>query len=225
MVPIESQGTRRKRVPWAGAGALGRLVWIAALIMLLTAAGLAPAPHPINSGASTFRITGAVRAMPTDLTASPSCEGPDAVLVPGITRCLVFQVHNTLEDPIEVRSITMGLDSSFPPPPSGCSADKLTLPSYSGSLKVPAQGNAETPGLPIQLKNTPTNQDDCQEKMLHFTFAGTAIAADPDTNGPHQGLPETGAALAGTVLGAVLLLVVGWILHARIRRHRNKASS
>lgn len=220
---------RRRRGGWMIASRGHGVVLVAVLAFLLTAAGTPPVPVVMDSNPSTFRIEGEVRAMPVGSSASPQCEGPPAVLAPGVTRCLVYQVHNTLDQPIEVQTITMGLDPDFPPPPSGCSAEKLLLPNFSGVLQVPAGGRAETPGLPIQLKNTPTNQDDCQQKVLHFTFAGTATAADPSSPGPDRDLADTGAALGGLLLGGLLLgagvlISAGWVLLAVAKRRRAKAS-
>ncbi|MEP7161284.1 MAG: hypothetical protein ABI746_09280, partial [Dermatophilaceae bacterium] len=132
----------------------------------------------------------------------------------------VYRVHNTLDRSIEVQTITIGLDPSFSAP-SGCTAEKLVLPSFSGGLQVPAGGREETPGLPIQLKNTPTNQDDCRQTVLHFTFAGTAGPGSPV---PDPELPVIGAALGGPLLGGALVSA-GLILLAVARRRRSGASS
>ncbi|GAA5227890.1 hypothetical protein GCM10025778_24230 [Paeniglutamicibacter antarcticus] len=198
---------------------------LAVFAFLLTTLNTPPITIVLASSSSTFKIDGEIRAMPTDSPATIQCEGPTAMLIPGVTRCLVYQVHNTLDRPIEVQNITMRLDPSFPSPPSGCSAEKLLLPSFSGVLQVPANGHAETAGLPIQLKNTPTNQDNCREKMLHFTFVGAATYTEPSSPGPNQDLPGTGAALGGLILGAGLLVSAGWILLAAAKRRRDKASS
>ncbi|MBG0740862.1 hypothetical protein IV500_15915 [Paeniglutamicibacter antarcticus] len=207
------------------AGGLGRVVLTAALALLVTAASIPTVPALLNSSPSTFRIEGEVRAMPVGSSTSPRCEGPPATLAPGVTRCLVYRVHNTLDHPIKVQTITMGLDPLFPAPPSGCSAEKLLLPGFSGVLSVPAGADSETHGLPIQIKNTSTNQDDCQQKMLHFTFAGTATYADPSSPVPNQELPDTGAVIGGLLLGTGVLALAGWILFMAARRRRAKASS
>lgn len=215
----------RRRHGWRTLSGLAGVVLVAAFAFLLTAASNPPVPAVLDSSQSTFRIEGQVRAMPAGSPASPRCGGPAVVLVPGVTRCFVYRVHNSLDRPIEVQRITMGIDPAFPPPPSGCSAEKLHLPSFSGALQVPAGGHSETPGLSIQLKNTQTNQDDCQQKMLHFTFAGTASYADPGSFVPDQELPVTGTVIGGLLLGAGILGSAGWILLAAARRRRTEASS
>lgn len=163
--------------------------------------------------------------MPVGSSPSPRCEGPPAVLAPGVTRCLIYRVHNTLDQPIEVQTITMGLDPDFPPPPSGCTAEKLLFPSFSGVFRVPAGGRGTAPGLPIQLKNTPTNQDDCRQKVLHFAFAGTATYSGSNTALPIQKLPVTGTALAALLLVGGGLVSAGLMLLAVARRRRAGASS
>lgn len=206
------------------AGGLSSLLLVAVFAVLLTAASPPSLPVLLSSGPSTFRIDGAVRAIPVGSSAAVGCEGPPAVLAPGVTRCLVYRVHNTLDQPIEVQSITMALDPAFPSPPSGCSVEKLLLPSFSGVLQVPAGGRGETPGLPIQLKNHPTHQDDCRDTVLHFTFTGTATYTGPSSAVPDQELAGTGAALGGLLLGAGVLLSAGSVLLAVGRRRRVEAS-
>ncbi len=201
------------------------VVLVAVLAFVLTAASTPPVPASLSSSPSTFRIEGEVREMPVGSSTSPRCEGPPAMLAPGVTRCLVYRVHNSLDQPIEVQTITMGLDPGFPAPPSGCSVEKLLLPGFSGALQVPARGRSETSGLPIQLKNTPTNQDDCQQKMLHFTFAGTATYGDPGSPVHDQQQPETGAVISGLLLGTGVLVLAGWLLLMAAKRRRAKASS
>lgn len=202
---------------------LGGLLLLAASVLEVGEANAAPVT--LTQDERTFRITAVVRAMPVGSLASPRCEGPAALLVPGVSRCLVFQVQNTLERPIEVRTITMGLDPAFPPPPSGCSAEKLLLPSFSGVLTVPAKGKGETPGLPIQLKNTPSNQDDCQQKLLNFTFSGTASYAGPENPGLDPHMPATGSTVSGLLLGGGVLALTGLLLLAASRRRRARSSS
>ncbi len=203
----------------------GSAAIFAVLAFLLTAATNPPVPDVLDSGPSTFRIEGEVRAVTAGSPAGSQCQGPAAALIPGVTRCFVYRVHNSMGQPIEVQRITMGLDPAHPSPPSGCSAEKLLLPSFSGALQVPAGGHGETPGLPIQLKNTPSNQDDCQQKLLHFTYSGTATYADPIGAAPGAELPVTGAGLGGFLLGTGVLVSAGWILLAAARRRRAKAST
>lgn len=216
---------RRGRGGWMLAFGLNGMLLVAGLTFLLAAASAPSVPVLLTSGPSTFRIEGEVRTMPVGSPSAPRCEGPAAVLAPGVTRCLVYRVHNVMDQPIEVQTITMGLDPSFPPPPSGCTAEKLLLPSFSGVLPVPAGGRGTAPGLPIQLKNTPTNQDDCRQKVLHFTFAGTATYTGPTSPLPDQQLPVTGAALGALLLVGGGLVSAGLILLAVARRRRAGAVS
>lgn len=216
---------RRRRDGWRTTGRFLCAAMVAVLSFLLTAASMTTIPDMLNSSPSTFRIEGEIRVMPAESSASPQCQSPAAVLVPGVTRCFVYRVHNAMDQAINVQTITMGLDPDFPAPPSGCSAEKLLLPSFSGALQVPAGGHSETQGLPIQLKNTPSNQDDCQQKVLHFTFAGTATYTNPVSAPPDNELPTTGAALGGFLLGACVLATAVWIMLSAARRRRAKAST
>ncbi|MDO5753419.1 hypothetical protein [Arthrobacter sp.] len=214
-----------KRERWRNNRCIPSAAFLALLAFLLTAASNPPLPELLGSSPATFRIEGEVRSMPAGSSATPLCQGPVAVLVPGITRCVVYRVHNSMDQAITVKTITMALDPAYPSPPSGCTAEKLLLPSFSGTLQVPAGGHSETPGLPIQLKNTPSNQDDCQQKTLNFTFSGTATYANQIGPAPEQELPTTGAALGGFLLGAGVLGSAGWMLLAAARRRRAKACS
>jgi hypothetical protein len=109
---------------------------------------------------------------------SPACSGAAAPLDPGVTRCLVFSVHNDLSVPMTVQTIDMSLDSTFPVPPSGCAGADLSLPTFTGALAVPGDGSAATAGLPISLSDTATNQDSCENTALHFSYVGTALYTD-----------------------------------------------
>ncbi|WP_218868892.1 hypothetical protein [Glaciibacter psychrotolerans] len=144
------------------------------------------------------------------------CSASAATLVPGVTRCLLFRVHNTSTQPITVRTITMSLDSTFPQPPSGCSAENLSLPTFTGLLPVTAGGWAESPGLPIRLENTATNQDNCKQTVLHFVFDGTASGSESQQG---DGLAATGAAkLTGALLIGIVMVGLGMMVSGTNRR-------
>lgn len=151
---------------------------VAALVMGLTSFVLGPRSgstqhlgFELTSGPSSFIITSAIYA-------SPACSGTPALLYPGTPRCAVFNVHNDLSVPITVQNITGALDTSYPIPPSECSGTNLTLPNYSGSFNVPANGNAASPGVLIELNESGSNQDACQNLAYHFTYSGSAIYTD-----------------------------------------------
>ena len=96
----------------------------------------------LTSGSSSFTITSSIYP-------SPACSGSTALLYPGTPRCMVFSVHNNLSVPISVGSITSALDTTdYPAPPPACAGTNLTLPTYSGSLAVPANGDATSSGVP-----------------------------------------------------------------------------
>jgi hypothetical protein len=105
---------------------------------------------------------------------SPACSGATPVLYPGVTDCVVFTVSNSLSVPITVQSITMALSSA----PAGCVAADFSLPTFSGNLSVPAGGTATTPGLPVSLVETGTNEDACETSTLGFTYSGNAQYTD-----------------------------------------------
>ena len=117
---------------------------------------------------SAFTITSAIYP-------SPRCAGSAALLYPGVTRCLVYTVTNNLDAPISVHHITAALDPRYSAPPSGCTASDLSLPSFSGWLQVSGHGSATSAGLPISLIDTRTNQDNCENRVLHFVYQGTAV--------------------------------------------------
>ena len=126
----------------------------------------------LTSGSSSFTITSSVYP-------SPACSGSTALLYPGTPRCMVFSVHNNLTVPISVQSITSALDTTdYPAPPAVCAGSYLTLPTYSGSFGVPGSGNANSPGVPIELTDSGTNQNACKTLTYHFTYSGIAVYTD-----------------------------------------------
>jgi hypothetical protein len=129
----------------------------------------------LTSGSSSFTITSSIYP-------SPACSGSTALLYPGTPRCMVFSVHNNLSVPISVGSITSALDTTdYPAPPPACAGTNLTLPAYSGSFAVPANGDATSPGVPVELNDNGSNQDTCQSSTYHFTYSGLANYTDSTT--------------------------------------------
>ena len=188
--------------------------------------GLPGAGEPslsLTAGTASFTIAGTVLAVPAGSDPDAGCTGGPAALLPGVPRCIVYRVDNHLDTPITVRTITMTLDPSFPPPPTTCSRGTLVLPTFTGALTVPGNGTAHSPGLAIMLESTGTNQDSCKDSVLHFAFAGTAVESDSgkvvasDSGRP---LAYTGADVGPAALLGSGLLVLGAILVLAARRRR-----
>ena len=135
----------------------------------------------LTSGSSSFTIT-------SNIYPSPACNGSPALIYPGTPRCMVFSVHNNLSVPITVQSITSALDTTnYPAPPSDCTGTNLTLPTYSGSFSVPASGDADSPGVPVELDDNSSSQGDCQNLTYHFVYTGSARVHRLDHDGPDLG--------------------------------------
>lgn len=119
-----------------------------------------------------FTITSSIYAT----YAASGCSGSTpALLFPGTTRCAVFSVHNNLNVPVTVTSITTALSDVGLP--ALCVGVNLTIPVFSGSLAVPAGGDANTlgvQGVPISLNESHSNQNACQDLTYHFRYQGTA---------------------------------------------------
>ena len=152
---------------------------VVALVVALLTFGLTslvvhqPASHlkfALTAG-SGFTIT-------SNVYASPACSGPSELLAPGEARCLVYSVKDNLTVPISVQSINISLDSSYPTPPADCMGSNLTLTGFSGSLSVPASGTANTPGELMELNDSGTNQDNCENLTYHFVYTGSAQYTD-----------------------------------------------
>ena len=161
-----------KAVVLASAVALGSGTLVFALTCVVTGPKPVP-PFGLTSGTA-FSVTSTVYP-------SPACSGTPAFLYPGITRCAVFSVHNSLTVPITVLTITTGLDGSYTAPPAICAGSNLTLPTFSGSFTVAGGGSANSPGVPIALNDSGTNQDACKNFTYHFVFSGTATYTDATT--------------------------------------------
>jgi hypothetical protein len=125
-----------------------------------------------------FTISSAIYTAPPGAFSGQSCTGSPVLLYPGVTRCMVFSVHNDLSRPITVENITSSLSPAFPAPPAVCSGSNLRLPAFSGALAVPAGATVVGPGLLISLKESHSNQDACVNLTYHFSFTGTATLND-----------------------------------------------
>jgi hypothetical protein len=163
-----------KRFPRAKGSGVVSVGALAALFLILTLSGsVSPSTSPQFSPTSDIPTT----TITSNIYASPACSGTTALLYPGITRCLVFTVHNGLTVPETIETITMSLSSSFPAPPSGCAASNIRFPSYSGSLPVAGEGTVNSPPLAITLVDR-GNQSDCENTALHFVYASSAKYTD-----------------------------------------------
>ncbi len=208
----------------------GRRLFVALGLLGLAVALVGEPSRSFAAGPPTFTIESAIFERIEGKAGTARCVGAGGLLVPGVARCLEFRVKNQLSDPITVQTIRMELDPAFPSPPDGCSATELELPTFSGSLVVPAGGSATSPGLPISLKDTARNQDACKETVLHFVFSGSAVYGDDAVAGSGaggSGLAATGADLTKALLAGVLLALAGGgiLLGARRLRRRSGAPS
>ncbi len=135
-----------------------------------------PSPHDQRSETPAFTITSVVYDSASGPFPAASCSGPGALLYPGLTRCLIFTVQNLRHHPITVTQITASLDPAYPSPPPQCAGNNLELPAFSGSLVVAAMSSASTPGEPLTLKDSGTNQDACENFLYHFSYVGDATS-------------------------------------------------
>jgi len=173
---------RLRRTKAVGAASAMALV-IAALAFGLVSVVAGPTQSPrfmLTSGTG-FTLTSTIYTTPSGPYPATTCSGTPDLLYPGVTRCDVFTVHNTVSVPITVQSITTTLNSSYPAPPAVCGGINLTLPSFSGSFTVAGGGTANLPGVPIALKDSGTNQDACENFTYHFLYSGTAQYTDATT--------------------------------------------
>jgi hypothetical protein len=161
---------------------------VAALVMGISSLVISPRSaspqHPgfdLTSNPSNFSITSTFYKTPSGPYPASTCSG-SGTLVPGVTLCVVFSITNTLNVPLSVTGITSALDPSFPTPPAMCMGSYLTLPTYSGSFAVPASGSANSPGVPITLKDSATvDQTPCEGFHYHFLYTGSAQYTDSTT--------------------------------------------
>jgi hypothetical protein len=152
---------------------------VAFVVAALTFALAGVVVHPSSPKLALTSGTGT--AVTSEIFDSPACSGAPANLYPGTTHCLVFTVHNSLTVPVTVQSITMSLDGSFPALPSGCPHSDFRFPTFTGSLVVPGEASADSPGLPITMLDSGTNQDNCQNTTLHFVYSSVGQFTDSTT--------------------------------------------
>lgn len=165
------------------------VLWVGVFALVLAAPSYAfacwwgqpPPPVLVSKSGVNFTISSTIFETPSGSYPAARCSGTPALLYPGVTRCLVYTVTNHLSVPITVQTITTALDSSYPAPPTVCSGAYLTLPSFSGSLPVAAGASAQSPGVPIELKDSGTNQDACENFTYHFVYTGNARYTDTTT--------------------------------------------
>lgn len=189
------------------------------LLLAVASPAAAATPTPVAPSTRSFTISAEVLVAPVPaIFPAAECSGPTALLVPGVTHCLVYRVDNHLDVPLTVRTLTMRLDPAYPPPSSGCLSGALDLPDFSGALAVPARSGALSPGLPITLADTGVNQDDCQRTTLHFVYSGTADAADAAGSSGAGTLALTGSDLPREAGAALALTLLGLALVAAARR-------
>ena len=168
------------------------------------------APRMTLTAGTDFTIT-------SSITAWPSCSGGTAILAPGLTRCFKYVVTNHLSVPISVTTLSLSPDTTtLPTPPPECvSAIQAgaTGTNFTGSFVVGASpANLSSPGLPITMIDTPSNQDACKNLLFHFSYSGTAqftpaaTTPTPSTGavGEGLGMPERGS------LFGVGLLMLGF---------------
>jgi hypothetical protein len=131
--------------------------------------------HVATPATVAFTISSAIYPAPLGEFPALSCTGSPALLYPGVTRCMIFTVHNDLNRSITVENIASTISSDFAAPPAVCSGSNLSLPVFSGKLVVPGGATMVGPGLPITLKESRSNQDACKNLTYHFSFTGTAL--------------------------------------------------
>jgi hypothetical protein len=91
-------------------------------------------------------------------------------LRPGGTRPMVLTVRNPNSVAIRVTSVTMAAGAAAP----GCPASSLTLPQWTGSLRVPKRGTAS---LTVDVHLKPGAPNVCQGARWPLTYGGTAVKA------------------------------------------------
>ena len=160
---------------------------LAAIVLAAGATAVLARPEDGSSGSATtggtpvdgFAITSAVFSTPSGPYPAESCSGGPALLSPGDVRCVVFTIHNAQPTPITVSSISSALGSASAGLPAECIGPNLVLPSFLGAVDVPANGTATTVGVPVQLKDSGTNQDACKSVTYDFVYTGTSVSAGP----------------------------------------------
>ena len=159
-------------------GALAAAVVLAGASFTVASAVDSSRHHDHDVATPGFTVTSQVYAAFSGASPSTSCVGTPALLYPGVVRCLVFSVHNNTRVPLLVQSIHTVLDSHFSPPPRVCSGPHLLLPDFTGALVVASDSTARSPGVPVVLRESGTNQDACENLRYHFTYSATAVYTD-----------------------------------------------
>jgi len=185
---------------WGRLGAVGPTALVALAAVAIAFGATLAVPRPSDSSLSLTAGTGFV--ITSNIYPSPGCSGSTPLLFPGVTDCAIFRVQNNLSVPISVQNLAMAVNSV----PVGCPASDFSLPTFGGTLTVPAGGTASTSGLPISLIDTGTNQDGCQDVTVGFTYSGNAQYTDTTSTAltsspaaPTSGQPVT---LSATVTGS-----------------------
>jgi hypothetical protein len=152
-----------------------------------------------------FELTaGRSFSITSTITPYPSCSGGTVSLDPGIQRCITYTIHNSLTAPITVQTVSIAIDSANPPPVT-CPASNLDLTSanFSGSLSVPAEGSASTPGEQISMVDSFSSQNPCEGVTFNFVYSGTAYYTDSTTTSlaatPNPSPPGTSVTFTATV--------------------------
>jgi hypothetical protein len=134
-------------------------------------------PKFVLTAGTDFTITSTIYTTPSGVYPAGSCSGTPAVLYPGKVRCIVYHVLNPLSVPITIQSITPALDSAYTAPPAICSGSNLIVPIL-GTMTVSGNSTVDSPGMPIALKDSGSNQDACKNFTYHFLYTGTAHYTD-----------------------------------------------
>jgi hypothetical protein len=145
----------------------------------------------VGTPEDSFSITSAIFSTPSGVYPAETCSGTPALLSPGTERCIVFSVHNASPNAITVSSISTTLGPASTTLPAECIGDNLVLPSFVGAVDVPAGGDATTVGVPVQLKDSGTNQDACKNVTYDFVYSGTSVSVSPSNSATTIALATT----------------------------------
>ena len=135
----------------------------------------------------------------TTITSSPTSADSPALLYPGVTRYLWYQVHNPLAQAITVTDL--GIAGVQAPP--GCPVTNLDLGQLglTGAFIVPAGATATVLApRPLSLRDLPVNQDACKDVTFTFTLSGNGwySSATPQDPQDPPTPPDPGPAKVGT---------------------------
>jgi hypothetical protein len=167
--------TRFHKLKMVGGASVVAIV-AAAVVFGSTSLASVPGPLPgrlLTSGTD-FSISSTFYTTPSGVYPTTACSGTPALLYPGVIRCAIFTVRNHLSVPITVGRISTALDVRFPTPPAVCAGSYLALPAFSGAIRVRSGQSADSPGVPITLRDSGSNQDVCENFTYHFVYWGSA---------------------------------------------------